>query len=85
MAGKKRYWTRAEYCRLIEILDDYWLTQKDEKKVDVIMLFEKKDGQEQIKHFRWHNPDLIEDAVTKAHEEIDYVKRELLKVAKVDS
>lgn len=53
----KRYWDDThEYMRILESLDAYWLTEKDEKFVCVTMYFEHADGQYQEKTIRWTNP-----------------------------
>lgn len=44
-----------EYRRILEILDDYWLSEPDEDKVVITMEFYK--GNEcQKKQIRWINP-----------------------------
>ncbi len=53
----KRWWDKSyEYRRILEILDDYWLTEKDEEVVKVRMYFKKSDGQEQEKVIIWRTP-----------------------------
>lgn len=53
----KRYWKDTwQYQRILEILDDYWQTEKDEKFVCVTMYFEHADGQYQEKQIIWENP-----------------------------
>lgn len=53
----KYYWNKCyEYQRILEILKDYWLTEKDEFRVRVSMDFIKADGQTQSKDIRWENP-----------------------------
>lgn len=47
-----------EYRRIIEVLDDYWLTVPDEELVVVEMHFYKADGQEQHKRISWKNRDI---------------------------
>lgn len=42
-----------EYKRIMEILDDYWLSEPDEERVVVEMHFYKGDGQEQHKRIIW--------------------------------
>lgn len=45
-----------EYQRIIEILDDYWISEPDEKEVRVTMMFTKNNGEHQEKCIVWHNP-----------------------------
>ena len=55
----KKYWNKSyEFLRIMEILNDYWLTEKDEKMVEVKMHFEKADGQFQDKLITWYNPNM---------------------------
>lgn len=42
-----------EYQRILDILEDYWLSEPDEEKVMVWMYFRKSDGQEQAKRIVW--------------------------------
>ena len=57
MRGRKQYWKDTyEYQRILEILDDYWLSEPDEEKVVVEMRFRKGDGQTQEKYIEWWNP-----------------------------
>lgn len=50
----ERYWKNEwQYQRILEILDDYWITQKDEILVNVEMQFFSKDGQFQRKCITW--------------------------------
>jgi len=52
----KKYWANTwEYKRIMQILEDYWLTEKNEDLVDIRMLFIK--GKEyQTKNIRWRRP-----------------------------
>lgn len=45
-----------EYQRVLEILDDYWLTEPEEEYVRIEMYFRKADGQEQGKRIVWKSP-----------------------------
>lgn len=55
----KRHWEDSSaYKRLLEILDDYWLTVEDEQLVEIEMHFEKADGQTQDKKLTWVNPNM---------------------------
>ena len=56
MANKMLWANSAHYERIIEILEDYWLTQPDELAVVVSMDFIHADGQRQSKELVWHNP-----------------------------
>ena len=53
----KKVWENTwQYQRIMEILDDYWLTQPDEAKVVVQMHFTHLNGEEQDKYIVWSNP-----------------------------
>ena len=55
----KQYWKNEyEYKRVLEILEDYWLTEKDEAYVRIQLDFAHRDGQTQGKCIRWYNPNL---------------------------
>lgn len=45
-----------EYQRILEILEDYWLTEPTEEYVRIEMYFRKADGQEQEKRIVWRSP-----------------------------
>ena len=47
MANKMLWANSTHYKRIIEILEDYWLTQPDELAVVVSMDFIHADGQRQ--------------------------------------
>ena len=51
-----KHWKNTyEYKRILEILDDYWLSEPDEDEVVITMEFYK--GKEwQKKQIRWINP-----------------------------
>ena len=52
----KRYWQDSiQYKRILEILDDYWLTQSDEDFVEVNFFF-KRGNESQFKTIIWQNP-----------------------------
>ena len=51
-----------EYQRILEILDDYWLSEPDEYEVIVEMKFLKSDGQHQEKCIIWRNENYTGDA-----------------------
>ncbi len=54
MASRKN---TAQYKRIIEILEDYWINEPDELKVRVSMDFVKANGETQCKCLTWVNPD----------------------------
>lgn len=55
----EKYWDDTyEYHRVLELLHDYWLTEKDEAFVKINMEFRHADGQEQFKCIRWQNPNI---------------------------
>lgn len=57
MSGKN--WKKcSKYQRLMEILDDYWLSKPDEAYVSIDMEFLKSDGQYQQKRIVWWNPNM---------------------------
>lgn len=58
-ATTKKYWDKSyEYLRIMEILDDYWLTEPEEKEVSVEMHFLKANGERQDKLITWCNPNM---------------------------
>ena len=57
MASGKWWKNTHEYQRIIEILDAYWLSEKDEHFVRVEMYFEHNNGEQQSKRIIWKNPD----------------------------
>ena len=44
-----------QYVRIMELLEDYWLTEPDEESIRVDMYFRHKNGQEQWKSIAWDN------------------------------
>lgn len=53
-------WRKSfEYHRILEILEDYWLSQPNEEKVEVTLYFKHKNGEEQRKTIKWTNPNEI--------------------------
>jgi len=59
MSRIKRYWKdEYKYKRILEILEDYWLTEEDEEEVTVTMHFKHADGREQEKEIWWRNPNI---------------------------
>lgn len=60
----KKYWTDSwQYKRIMQILEDYWLTEEHEDLVDIRMLFIK--GKEyQTKQIRWTRPDAVPEDST---------------------
>lgn len=56
---KTKDWKNSyEYKRILEILDDYWLSEPEEVSVRIEMHFEHADGLKQDKVIEWHNPSL---------------------------
>lgn len=55
MAYKKYWKNTVQYRRILEILDDYWLTEPEEDLVRIDMHFEKGD-ETQDKHIIWRRP-----------------------------
>ncbi len=54
----KKFWeSEYAYQRILEILDDYWLTEPDEFRVRVQLDFIKANGETQQKCITWQNPD----------------------------
>ena len=52
-----KHWQNSwQYQRLLEVLDDYWLSEPDELIVSIHVDFVKADGQTQTKDFYWVNP-----------------------------
>lgn len=53
----QQYWKNSyEYQRILEILRDYWLEEKDELKVRVTMDFMRANEETQRKVIGWFNP-----------------------------
>lgn len=50
--GARESW---QYARVLQILDEYWLSEPDEEYVRVDMYFRKKDGAEQKKTILWRD------------------------------
>lgn len=58
----KKFWNKSfEYRRILEILDDYWLTEPEEKEAMVEMHFLKANGETQSKQITWFNPNMEHD------------------------
>lgn len=56
----KRPWKDCyAYKRILEILDDYWLTEPDEAVVCVKMMFRHPTQGHQIKEIWWRNPNYM--------------------------
>lgn len=58
MMTKKKWENTGHYQRILQILEDYWLTEPEEAYVAVDMEFLKSDGQYQQKHIVWWNPNM---------------------------
>lgn len=53
----RKYWKDSLYYkRILEILNDYWLTEEEEFRVRVQMDFIKANGETQSKCITWQNP-----------------------------
>lgn len=50
MDGRKN---SHEYRRILEIINDYWLSEPDAKTVTIEMCFEKENGEKQHKTIIW--------------------------------
>lgn len=62
MRGVKNYWKNTwQYKRILEILEDYWLTEKEEDYVKVNLYFEKGE-ERQSKTIEWRRNRQNEDA-----------------------
>lgn len=60
----KKYWINSwEYRRIMQILEDYWLTEEHEDLVDIRMLF-IKGNEYQTKQIRWIRPDTMSEEPT---------------------
>lgn len=46
----------TEYQRVLEILNDYWIDEPEERQVTVCMTFRHCDGSVQNKRITWTNP-----------------------------
>lgn len=55
---KKKWENTGHYQRILQILEDYWLTEPEEAYVAVDMEFLKSDGQYQQKRIVWWNPNM---------------------------
>lgn len=54
-----RIWANsAQYKRILEILDAYWISEPNELKVRVSMDFIKANGEMQTKEIIWRNPNI---------------------------
>ena len=83
MSGKN--WKKCSaFQRLMEILDDYWLSEPDEAYVSIDMEFLKSDGQYQQKRIVWWNPNMdsektsamLKEKYRKMQEAYEEAKRE---------
>lgn len=53
----KLNWRKTwQYKRILEVLNDYWLTCPDEEFVEVKMYFRNERGEEQTKDIVWAKP-----------------------------
>lgn len=51
------YKNSKEFRKILDILDDYWLSEPDELRVRVTMDFIHSNGETQTKRIVWQNPD----------------------------
>lgn len=66
----RNYWkNEPHYKRILEIMYDYWLTEKDEFRVRVSLDFIKANGETQTKQITWQNPNYYCDAQPKTFKE----------------
>jgi len=80
--AKSKWENTYHYQRLMQILEDYWLSEPDEAYVLVEMEFLKSDGQYQKKYIEWWNPK-VDSKKTKAMlEEEHRLQQEALEEAK---
>ena len=56
MALRKPWKYCYEYKRILDILNDYWLTEPNEDVVEVDMRFLHSNGESQAKSIIWRNP-----------------------------
>lgn len=55
----RKVWQNCnEYLRILEILDDYWISNPDEAEVRVEMYFRHGNGETQAKRIVWKNPNM---------------------------
>lgn len=58
----ERVWkNETAYQRILEILEDYWITQPNEEFVEVTMCFRRSEYDYQEKHIIWRNPNLTKE------------------------
>lgn len=62
MNTKKSNWKQSrEYKRILEILDEYWLSQPEEESVEVEINCRHRNGNIQQKTIKWRNPKYIKE------------------------
>lgn len=60
----KLYWKNCwQYKRILEILEDYWLSESEEYKVRVRLDFIHTNGSTQSKDIWWKNPNYTDDSL----------------------
>ena len=74
----------SQFQRLMEILDDYWLSEPDEAYVSIDMEFLKSDGQYQQKRIVWLNPNMDSEKTSTALKERRRRMQEAYEEAKRD-
>ena len=56
---RPRQWNNSyEYQRILEILEEYWISQADEAEVEINMHFRHRSGATQDKRIIWRNPNI---------------------------
>lgn len=58
MLRPKQWNNSYEYKRILEILDEYWISQADEAEVEITMHFLHRNGETQDKRIIWRNPNI---------------------------
>ena len=82
MGGLRRWWKdTGQYKRILEILEDYWVTEKDEFRVRVSMDFIKANGETQTKQITWQNPNYYCETQPESLEECVIDLSELVKMS----
>ena len=61
------YWKdEYAYKRILEVLNDYWLSEKNEAGVRVEMRFVHRNGDTQVKNVSWFNFGLSDEEKVRA-------------------
>lgn len=82
MNDVKRYWGNTpQYQRILEILEAYWLEEKDEFRVRVRMDFIKANGETQTKEIHWQNPHYTCETAAKKFEDCIIEMSDLMRMS----